>query len=188
MKIKMELLSDVIFGNGMSIPGGEDISVLCDKYGFPYYKGGTLKGIFREELERYLDWEGLDEMSCKEKITRLLGAGGKDTESPDKLVFSDLTLSDSVRSPILQETGAEDPQSVLDILTNIRTFTRIDESGMVEEGSLRSGRCVNRGLIFYGEIHCMEKDEELVKNVLALIKWIGSMRNRGFGKVRLSAA
>ena len=50
MKIKMELLSDVIFGNGMSVPGGEDISVLCDSNGFPYYKGGTLKGIFREEL------------------------------------------------------------------------------------------------------------------------------------------
>ena len=25
MKIRMELLSDAIFGNGMSIPGGEDI-------------------------------------------------------------------------------------------------------------------------------------------------------------------
>ena len=30
MKIRMELLSDAIFGNGMSIPGGEDISVLKD--------------------------------------------------------------------------------------------------------------------------------------------------------------
>ena len=56
MKIKMELLSDTIFGNGMSIPGGEDISVLSDENGFPYYKGGTFKGIFREELERFLDW------------------------------------------------------------------------------------------------------------------------------------
>ena len=113
--------------------------------------------------------------------------GGEDRDNPDKLVFSDLTLSEPVKNRILQETGTEDPQPVLDMLTNIRTFTRIDESGMVEEGSLRSGRCVNRGLIFYGEIQCMERDEELVKKVLAVIKWIGSMRNRGFGKVRLSA-
>ena len=45
MKIKMELLSDTIFGNGMSVPGGEDISVLHDKHGFPYFKGTTLKII-----------------------------------------------------------------------------------------------------------------------------------------------
>ena len=50
MKIKMELLSDAIFGNGMSVPGGEDISVLRDMYGFPYYKGSTFKGVFREEI------------------------------------------------------------------------------------------------------------------------------------------
>lgn len=56
MKIKMELLSDAIFGNGMSVPGGEDISVLRDMYGFPYYKGSTFKGVFREELYRYLEW------------------------------------------------------------------------------------------------------------------------------------
>ena len=116
-----------------------------------------------------------------------MGTGGEDRDNPDKLVFSDLTLSEPVKNRILQETGTEDPQPVLDMLTNIRTFTRIDESGMVEEGSLRSGRCVNQGLIFYGEIQCMERDEELVKKVLAVIKWIGSMRNRGFGKVRLSA-
>ena len=49
MKIRMQLISDVVFGNGESIPGGEDISILSDEHGFPYYKGGTFKGIFREE-------------------------------------------------------------------------------------------------------------------------------------------
>ena len=42
LKIRMQLISDVVFGNGESVPGGEDISVLRDKYGFPYYKGGTI--------------------------------------------------------------------------------------------------------------------------------------------------
>ena len=57
MKIKMTLLSDTIFGNGISIPGGEDISVLTDEDGFPYYKATSLKGIFREELENLLSWQ-----------------------------------------------------------------------------------------------------------------------------------
>ena len=52
MKIKMELLSDAIFGNGMSVPGGEDISVLRDMYGFPYYKGSTFKEYFEKN---YID-------------------------------------------------------------------------------------------------------------------------------------
>ena len=68
MKIKMQLLSDVIFGSGVSVPGGEDISVLCDKDGFPYYKGSTFKGVFREELERYLQWT--EEKEIKEKMSK----------------------------------------------------------------------------------------------------------------------
>lgn len=61
MRIRMQLLSDAIFGNGMSVPGGEDLSVLTDEYGFPYYKGGTFKGVFREALEQYLFWTVLRE-------------------------------------------------------------------------------------------------------------------------------
>lgn len=44
--IEMTLLSDAIFGNGLSIPGGEDIATQMDDQGFPYLKGNTLKGIF----------------------------------------------------------------------------------------------------------------------------------------------
>ena len=56
--LRMTLLSDTIFGNGMSVPGEEDIAVLTDAQGFPYYKGSTFKGVFREEMGRYLEWEG----------------------------------------------------------------------------------------------------------------------------------
>ena len=34
MRVKIELLSDAIFGSGKSVPGGEDVSVLHDEYGF----------------------------------------------------------------------------------------------------------------------------------------------------------
>ena len=64
MKIKMELLSDAIFGNGMSVPGGEDISVLRDMYGFPYYKGSTFKGVFEKN---YIDILNGPEPKFKER-------------------------------------------------------------------------------------------------------------------------
>ena len=187
MKIKMQLLSDVIFGSGVSVPGGEDISVLCDKDGFPYYKGSTFKGVFREELERYLDWT--NEKEIEDKLVEWLGkSGDNNIFSNGKLVFSDFTLSDNVKQKVLEEIGTKESYSnmVTDIFTNIRTLTSVTEEGIVKEGSLRSLRCVNKGLYFYSEILCENGEEETICEVLSMIKWIGSMRNRGFGKVKIT--
>ena len=182
----MRLLSDVVFGNGMSVPGGEDISVLCDEQGFPYYKGGTFKGIFREELVRYFNWTMEDEKQITEKVTRLLGKSGDSNILNDsKLVFSDFQLSDGVKKAMLEEIGEEKPEEILESLSHTRTFTSILEDGTTKEGSLRSCRCINKGLYFYSEVQCQKEEEELVENVLSLIKWVGSMRNRGFGKVKI---
>lgn len=187
MKIKMQLLSDVVFGNGMSIPGGEDISVLCDEYGFPYYKGGTFKGVFREELERFLGWTVTDNAEIEKRVHELLGKNGDDFwKEKNKLVFSDFQLSDYVKETVLQEIGTNNSEAVKNALSHTRTFTGISEDGIVEEGTLRSGRCVNKGLYFYSEVNCKEEDKELIKEVLSLIKWVGSMRNRGFGKVKIT--
>lgn len=78
------------------------------------------------------------------------------------------------------------PDQVLDACTHLRTFTSISEDGSVKEGTLRIGRCIDKGLCFYSELNCQKKDEELVIGVLKLIKWIGTMRNRGFGKVKIT--
>ena len=185
MLIRMRLLEDTIFGNGQSIPGEEDISVLCDADGFPYYKGGTLKGIFREELERLLNWKNSGDTD--KTVTRLLGSSGaNDPDESGRLLFSDFCISDTVRKKVKDEI--KNPTGVLDAFTSLRTFTRIDEDGMVEKGSLRVARCVNKGISLYGEIICDNDDreevKELISEVLGQIKWIGTMRNRGFGKVR----
>ena len=189
MNIKMQLLSDVIFGNGISVPGGEDIAVLCDRDGFPYYKGGTFKGIFREELYRVLEWQGEDEAEIERKVTRMLGESGSTKESgTSKLVFSDFTLSENVKRAVLSEVGTAEGHAELitELFTHIRTLTSIDNDGIAKEGSLRSLRCANKGLYFYSTIICEATDEPLVKEVLSMIKWIGSMRNRGFGKVKIT--
>lgn len=189
LQIKMKLLSDAVFGNGVSIPGGEDISVLCDPYGFPLYRGGTFKGIFREELTRYLEWSLDSEKQAEETIIRMLGrSGSMSNDDACRTVFSDFTLSEAVRAAILEETGTERPELVTGALSHLRTFTKLNEEGMAEEGSLRSCRCVNRNLVFYSQAYCSDEDAALVKDVLQLIKWVGSMRNRGFGKVQLSVS
>ena len=193
MKVKMELLSDTIFGNGMSIPGGEDISVLSDENGFPYYKGSTFKGIFREELEQYLDWILKDtqkedkQRRIEIEVRRLLGESGDDEiRNKSKLVFSDFQLADFVKNSVLEEIGKGKKNTVLNSMSHIRTFNSISEDGVSKKGALRNGRCVNKGLCFYSEIQCDEADIPMITEVISNIKWLGSMRNRGFGKVKLT--
>lgn len=186
LKIRMHLVSDVVFGNGESVPGGEDISILRDEYGFPYYKGGTFKGIFREELGNYLAWTKNDEREAEQEINRLLGRSGDDNiQNLDKLIFSDFTLSDYVKQQMLSEIEPGQESMILEALSHVRTFTAVTPDGTVQKGSLRQCRCVNKGLNFYSEVRCSSKDDRLVEDVLSTIKWVGTMRSRGFGKVKL---
>ena len=186
MKICMTLLSDTIFGNGESVPGAEDISVLTDEYGFPYYKGTTLKGVFREELIRYLELSGCSQDEIRKKVSALLGNSGDDEDSDVKLVFSDLTLSDMVKKTIIGEIGEEKQMYITDLFTNVRTFTAIGEEGVVSKGSLRTARCVNKGNVFYGDIRCKPEEKTLVVAILGMIKHIGTSRSRGFGNVSIT--
>lgn len=185
IEIKMTLLSDTIFGNGMSVPGGEDISVLADKDGFPYYKATSFKGVFREEMENLFSWKGISEQETKEKVSRMLGENGDHSlTTKGKLRFGNFDLSRLVKERVKEEIG-EDREAILRVFSYLRTFTALEESGMVKEGSLRSCRCLKKGLIFWGTIDCEEEDKDFVWQVLSSIKWLGTMRNRGFGQIKL---
>ncbi len=163
--VTMELCSDAIFGSGYSIPGGEDIAVCQDENGYPYLKGSTFKGLLRESLENWLVWTD----GNKEELNALLGESGWDGASDGrKLHLTELRLVDS-------PADAESCYAT-------RTFTSL-EDGVVKQGTLHVASCIRSGLRFRGEIECAEDDTELVSTALAGIKWIGTMRNRGFGRV-----
>lgn len=185
MKIKMTLLSDTIFGNGMSVPGGEDISVLADEDGFPYYKAVSFKGIFREEMENLLGWQGLPKKEAEHMLETKLGKSGDHNLTDEgKIRFGNFTLSGTVKELVKEEIG-DDREAVLRTFSYLRAFTALEENGTVKTGSLRRCRCLKKGLIFYGIIDCEEEDEKLVLQVLHAIKWLGTMRNRGFGQIKL---
>ena len=57
---------------------------------------------------------------------------------------------------------------------------------MVREGTLRTASCVRKGMAFAGELTCAGEDVPLLKNALGCIRWMGAMRSRGFGQVRVS--
>ena len=184
MRIQMELLSDAIFGNGLSVPGGEDISVTRDIQGFPYYRGSTLKGVFREELISLLVLQGNPWSYALKEANEVLGEAHDDRFDERKVFFGDLTIPDVVKATVLEETG-DDADAVLDAFTHLRTFTALDEDSSVKEGSLRMARCVNRGVTLEGTILCDESIEPLIVETLGFVKSVGTMRNRGFGSVAI---
>ena len=191
MKVKIELLSDTIFGSGISVPGAEDISIQYDSYGFPYLKGSTFRGIVKEELINYLNWTEKDAEKNKKTLEILFGKEGyTDSISLDenidkKLKFSDFNISSKVKSIILTTDNINNDE-ILNSLTYIRTFTSIEENGVSEKGSLRDARCIKKGLLFYGDLYVDKSYENMITETLKCIKWIGSMRTRGFGNVKIT--
>ncbi len=196
MKVKIKLLSDAIFGSGQSIPGGEDIAVCHDAYGFPYISGSSVKGVLREEIENYFEW--IQKENSKSCIEEIFGCTGDKTDRnkmnedrQDRLTVSDFVIPLSIRKAVTEELEILDEDKkqrsmdfVLELFTDIRTFTRI-EDGKCKDGSLRNARCIKKGLIFEGEILCRIGDEELIRECLSYVKWLGTMRTRGFGNVVL---
>ena len=181
--IQMKLESDAIFGNGISVPGGEDIGIQTDSWGFPYLKGSTIKGLFREELKNYFCWQRMPKQEQEKEIKALLGESGMDDlEVSRKVTFSELTLHPEFIHQIQDEGISE--QEITEMFTYLRTFTSL-ENGLVKVGSLRTARCIKKGLSFYGICSCKKEDAKTVNEVIQQIKWVGSMRSRGFGKVRM---
>lgn len=184
MKLRIELLSDTIFGSGNSVPGEEDMSVKCDENGFPYLNGSTFKGILREAAENILDWKGED----RQKLDILFGTKGIEdlgygVETLERRIkVSDFEIPKNVKDLVL--FSVKEPQEITKAVTNLRTFTRI-EDGVCKEGSLRTARCIKKGLNFIGEVYCGGSDEEFIKETLEHIKYMGSMRNRGFGHIKV---
>ena len=135
LTIEMILESDAVFGNGLSIPGGEDIATQMDDQGFPYLKGNTVKGIFREELINLLSWTGKEKSEIEKTVCDLMGEGGSEQlDERRKVRFSDLTLYPELRQMVEQET--KDVSERMAMFTYTRDFTSL-ENGMAKEGSLR---------------------------------------------------
>jgi len=162
----MELLSDAIFGSGFSIPGGEDIAVYHDESGYPYLKGSTLKGLLRESLENLIAWSGAEDISGL-----LLGESGREgTDDARRVQLTSLLLCE--------------PPADAEGCYSDHAFTAL-EDGIVKQGSLRAAACIRRGLQFRGEVTCAEEDSDLLRQAFAGIKWVGTLRSRGFGRVRI---
>ena len=189
-KIKVKLITEAIFGSGYSIPGSVDLEIVCDDYGLPYMKAKTFKGNFREAMEDIVRLIGEERYSFM--VDDLLGKGGLGVNQWRTLKFSDMRLPKGIRTNLEKAIleGKVDSGEVKEALTDVRSFTSVDEDGSSKKGSLRQIRVISKDLVFEVEIHV---ERELTANELGLIsmatrhlRHIGTMRTRGKGEIECS--
>lgn len=188
--ITIKLESETIFGSGYSVPSTVDLDVVTDDYGMVYMKSKTFKGNLRDSLEEIL--EIIDEGRYLYLVDDLFGKPQDGLNQWQRLKFSDMRLSSKVRKIIMDnvDKGILNPLEIKESLTDIRSFTSIDEEGRSKDKSLRQMRVIKKGLQFEVEVSCEKELSNEEKSALALavknLRHIGSMRTRGKGEIDCS--
>lgn len=181
-QVKIELLSETILGSGESVAGYIDLDVLHDELGLPFLKGKTLKGRLREEAENIVRLQS--KVFNEDQVNKLFGIN--DSEEETILALSDCTVSDNVKKAL--KCSGLDANEVLNSLTDIRSFTAIDDDGIAKDGSLRQIRVINKRLKLTSKVNFRDEisNDDLTLFGLSVLSLnhIGLMCSRGKGKVK----
>lgn len=194
-----KLLSDATFGRGEGLAGLVDREVDHDRYGLPYLRGRTLKGLLNEECANILwaleEWQGADRERWGKTAQRLLGGPGSSLANDARLRIGASRLPADLRRAVRQALEAQDatlqPADVLGSLTAIRRQTAVDEAtGVPEEGTLRAMRVVLRETPFEARLTFLDGvkrgDLPLLAACVLALRRAGTSRNRGRGRLRAS--
>lgn len=194
MKIEIELLSPLQLSSGR-----EDIihdsDAVHDSYGVPYFPGKRLKGLLYESA---LELVEMGAKFNKRDIDILFGNIGETRIRIDNFYLKSSTEAEDaekIRSSwsYLENKYPEifNTENVWQSYTEVRHQTKIDEAtGTAEDKSLRNMRVVQKGLYFIGDIYLLaganriNDDEIIVEQALLNLRFAGSKRNRGFGRIK----
>lgn len=199
MTIKIELLSPLQLSSGR-----EDIihdsDAVHDSYGVPYFPGKRLKGLLYESA---LELVEMGAKFNKRDIDILFGNIGETRIRIDNFYLKgsteaeDAEDAEKIRSSwsYLENKYPEifNTENVWQSYTEVRHQTKIDEAtGTAEDKSLRNMRVVQKGkrLAFIGDIYLLaganriNDDEIIVEQALLNLRFAGSKRNRGFGRIK----
>lgn len=196
-RLCLVLKSDTTLGRGEGVAGLVDAEVEYDRYGLPYLRGRTLKGLLAEEganllfsLKRCVSPE--DYQNWEKAAHFLFGRPGSTLEDDAQMHVGDACLPVDLRAVVKAdvEAGRYTPNEVLESLTAIRRQTAMDESGVPDPGSLRSSRVILRETSFKAPLYFATQVGSEALNLLAAcaqaLRRVGVGRNRGCGRVKAS--
>lgn len=187
--LKIRLCSETILGCGQSLPGVVDLDVQYDEYGLISFKGKTIKGIVRENAKNLSSLA--QKINAKTRIEEKIGAlfGSESNYYAFTLKFSDCLISKNVRKALIK--GIKDKKitknQIIDAMTEIRSFTSINEKGTSKDQSLRKIRVIKPDIELESTISIDREFSECEMILLAAsiksVNRIGSLTNRGKGRV-----
>ena len=191
-KLIMTTLSDTMLGSGESVPGIIDSDSRFDEYGLPYMHAKTLKGHLREQMKHILNWTG---SRFQVNIDTLMGSSDSASEKmPGKLKFSDVRLSEGICKTVEKavKNGDVGKEEIIRAVSIIYSYTKINDDGVAEKGTLRRDRMIRKGLILESYIYAEEplsRDEyNFLEYSVQALQHIGTHKSKGKGWIRCSLA
>jgi len=192
-EIRITLESDTLIGSGEGFGAVIDNDIVFDGLGLPFIPAKRIKGCLRQSAEEVNDMLVLSKLGEQFDLEAIFGKRGNEESAP--VYFHSLYLEgyENFRSWVKYYLDQEEwkqflsPEIILDYFTTLRQQTAIDEEkGIAKEHALRTSRILRKGFSFIGEITFMREGERMIEALnLACrnFRYIGTRRNRGFGKV-----
>ncbi|HBK68443.1 MAG TPA: hypothetical protein DDZ91_07360 [Firmicutes bacterium] len=193
--ILITMESYCLLGSGEGWGSVIDTDIVFDRNGLPYFPARRLKGCLREsalEVLEMLEGTGLKKFD-RHIIETTFGRPG-DSEGAG-VIFNNLLLPNHkeivswLRWGFQELNGLLFPETIIATFTSLRQRTSITKEGIAEDGSLRTCRVLKSGLTFTGGI-IMKSENREIMNLIALscanLRHVGTMRTRGYGRVKCS--
>lgn len=187
-EIELEFESECLIGSSEGFGAVIDSDIVYDETGLPYLPARRLKGLLRDSAQEIATFLGL-----KNSTETLFGKKGD--QECGELKIPNLFVKDYKLNKKLLKAMVSDPkqlaylclnkEKILDYFTTIRSSTAIKD-GIAQKHSLRKVRVLSTKERFYGEIALAEHHVEDFALICQNVRFIGSDRNRGLGKIRLN--
>lgn len=186
-QMKIELLSDLCVSDGGVYNSLLDTDICYDPLGFPFIPARRLKGCLRECALELKDW------GKNIPIREMFGEGGS-SENAAKVRIGNAYLENyqTMKAQVQNRSDAMlfHPQNILNHFSYIRTQTGIDyETGVTDEGCLRTIRVVDKGLVFKADVEIQENEKkfyEALKICCEVMRHMGISRTRGLGEIQIT--
>jgi len=199
LQLRITLQSEATFGRGDGVAGLVDEEIEHDdRFGLPYLRGRTLKGLLVEECANILYAlmrQGNPALeACEQAARALFGSPGSTLANDGLLRVGHAQLPAVLRRAVQEDVrgGRLNPAQVLESLTAIRRQTAVDEGGAPKRESLRSMRVLLRELTLIADLTFangatfdLDSTELALLAACALgLRRAGTGRNRGRGRLK----
>lgn len=180
------LESDSSFSSGAAFGNLIDTDIESDEAGLPIISARRIKGLLRQAGDEMGFTLGADFQNA---VNSAFGQAGSEVQNSARFDNASLRESEEVKEwlKFIQSQKGKDhkvslnKEAVLSFFTTLRSSTAIDPEGVASDKSLRTIRCLKRGLEFVLPLNCTRNQAEVISVCASYLRRGGTSRNRGYG-------